>query len=134
MHSRHRVFERKLDASTEMQDSRLNMTPKDTGRAERFSIHIPVLYREPHGSTWFKGRTENISNSGVLFRAELLLRPETTIEMRIKLPAPIRSEGPAEILCKGAVVRIEPRHGEDLAPALAVAIQRYRLARGQQIH
>ena len=109
----------------------MDVTPKDTGRAERFSIHIPVLYREPHGLRWFEGRTENISNSGVLFSAEFLLKPKTPVEMRIELPAPIRSEGPAQIVCKGAVVRIQPSQGASFLPALAVAIQAYHLTRGR---
>ncbi len=108
------------------------MTPKETNRAERFLIRVPVFYREPHTSNWFEGRTVNISNSGVLFRGQLVLAPKTAVEIRIKLPPPLRNESHAEIVCKGAVVRIEPGH-ENHLPALGVAIQHYRLTRKSPI-
>jgi len=59
--------------------------PKSSTRAERFAIHLPVRYREPHSPGWFEGETENISGSGVLFRTESVLRPKTTVEIRLTL-------------------------------------------------
>jgi hypothetical protein len=103
-------------------------------RAERFAIRVPVRYREPRSSKWFEGKTENISNSGVLFRAEFPLLPKTAVEMRIELPVAVLGEAPGEIVCKGAVVRIEESPILGIPPALAVAIRGYRMARGGQIH
>ena len=117
-----------------MPNPRLDLSPERATRAERFAIRIPVRYREPRSSKWFEGRTENISYSGVLFRAESPLLPETTVEMRIELPVAVLGEVPGEIVCRGAVVRIEESPISGIPPALAVAIRGYRMARGGQIH
>ena len=74
--------------------------------------------------------TENISYSGVLFRAEFPLQPQTTVELRFELPAAILGEAPGEVVCKGAVVRIEEGPISGIPLALAVAIDGYRMARG----
>jgi hypothetical protein len=111
----------------------LDQAPKGSARAQRFAIHIPVRYRKPHTSRWFEGRTENISYSGVLFRAEFPLQPKTTVELRFELPIAILGEAPGEIVWKGAVVRIEESPISAITPALAVAIDGYRMARGLQV-
>jgi hypothetical protein len=108
--------------------------PKASNRAERFQIHIPVRYREPHGRAWFGGKTVNISRSGVLFRTDNVLSPNTPVEMRLALPVVINNEAPGEVLCKGVVVRAEQSDIDGGPPALAVAIQNYRLARGRQMN
>ena len=108
----------------------LDQVPKASTRARRFAIRIPIHYRKPHTARWLEGTTENISYSGVLFRAECLLQPKTTIELRFDLPAAILGEAPGEIVCRGAVVRIEENRISAGPPALAVHIDGYRMARG----
>jgi hypothetical protein len=108
----------------------LDPAPKELERARRFAIHIPIRYRRPHTLRWFDGKTENISSSGVLFRAESLLQPKAAVELRFELPAAILGEAPGEIFCKGAVVRIEKSPTSTIPPALAVHINGYRMARG----
>lgn len=108
----------------------LEQASKRSTRAKRFAIHIPIHYRKPGTSRWFEGRTENISYSGVLFRAESLLQPVTTVELRFKLPAAILGEAPGEVVCRGAVVRIEESPISTIPPALAIHIDGYRMARG----
>jgi hypothetical protein len=108
--------------------------PKASNRAERFQIRIPVRYREPRGRVWFEGKTVNISRSGVLFRTDSILSPKTPVEMRLALPAVIKNEAPGEVLCKGVVVRTEQSDIEGAPPALAVAIQNYRFARGRRVN
>ena len=115
-----------------MSTSPLDDAPKGSTRAQRFPIHIPVRYHAPRSSRWFEGRTENISHSGVLFRAEFPLELETTVEMRFELPA-ILGEAPGEIVCKGAIVRVEESPISGIPPALAVAIRTYRMSR-KQVH
>ncbi|MGB9485291.1 MAG: PilZ domain-containing protein [Terriglobia bacterium] len=113
-----------------MSNSLLDQASKGAARAKRFAIHIPIHYRKPQTSRWFEGRTENISYSGVLFRAEFPLQPKTTVELRFELPAAILGEAPGEVVCKGAVVRIEESPIAGIPLALAVAIDGYRMARG----
>jgi len=108
----------------------LDSVQKTSTRAKRFAIHISIHYRKPHTARWFEGRTENISYSGVLFRAESLLQPKTTVELRFRLPSAILGEAPGEIVCRGAVVRIEESTIPAIPPALAVHIDGYRMARG----
>jgi hypothetical protein len=108
--------------------------PKASNRAKRFQIHIPVPYREPRGRVWFEGKTENISRFGVLFRTESVLSLKTKVEMRLALLVVIQEGAPCEILCSGAVVRREQSNIRGVPPALAVAIQHYRLSGGRQVN
>jgi hypothetical protein len=108
----------------------LDGAPKKVARAKRFAIHIPIHYRKSNTARWFEGRTENMSYSGVLFCAESPLQPKTTVELRFELPAAILGEAPGEIVCKGAVVRLEKSPIPAIPPALAVHIDGYRMARG----
>ena len=108
----------------------LDQAARRSTRAKRFAIHIPIHFRKPRTSRWFDGRTENISYSGVLFRAESLFQPKTALELKFELPAAILGEAPGELLCKGAVVRVEKSPIAAIPPALAVHINNYRMARG----
>src|SRR5438552_3058006 len=96
-------------------------------RAPRFSLQLPIRYRTVGEAGWHDGITENISRSGVLFRAPDVLRVDTPIEMRLVLPVAGETEHLPEILCQGHIVRtvfdIEKRQ----QPALAAAITRYRI-------
>jgi hypothetical protein len=56
---------------------------KDAARAPRFRVEVPLRYR-PLGSTrWQVGRIENISRSGVLFRAPDPMEVNTRLEMSV---------------------------------------------------
>jgi PilZ domain len=101
------------------------MTPP---RAARFSLRLPIRYRTVGEAGWKDGVTENISRSGVLFRAADLLRVDTPIEMRLVLPVAGRTEQLPEILCQGHIVRTVFDVGKDQQqPALAATITRYRI-------
>jgi hypothetical protein len=112
-----------------MSNSLLEYTPSASTRAKRFAIQIPVRYRKPRTSTWLEGTTKNISYSGVLFRAECLLEPKTSVELRFDLPAAILGEAPGKIFGKGVVVRVERSPIAGIPPALAVSVSGYRMTR-----
>ena len=99
-------------------------------RARRFALHLQVYFRHPQSPTWLEGTTENISYSGVLFRSTKVLDPDTPLELRLKLATGSKSSPAAEIRCKGAVIRVEPRNGPESPIAVAVAIKDYRIVRG----
>ena len=99
-------------------------------RAKRFALHFPVYYRLPESSTWFEGRTENISQSGLLFRGACPLGVESPVELQLEVVARIEGEAPAKVVCKGEVVRVEQSRVLHVPTALAVAIKDYRLMRG----
>jgi hypothetical protein len=98
-------------------------------RAQRFGIQIHLRYRRSGESKWWKGTTENISRSGVLFRGEEFAEPNTPLEMSFVLPEEIFGVRPAEVVCKGTVVWSERPKGAGAFPALASTISHYRLIR-----
>lgn len=101
------------------------------GRARRFVLHLPVYYRELNGPEWYEGWTENVSYTGMLFRCTVPFRVDTVVELKLQLAAGGGwNDHPAEVLCKGTVVRVEQLGGLYAPTALAVAIHPYRITRG----
>ncbi len=107
----------------------ISFQPAD--RARRFALRFPVYFRELDSPTWLKGMTENISHTGVLFLSASPLAPDTTLDLRLQLAVGAKGKDPAEIRCKGAVVRLEQRDVPQTPIALAVAIRDYRIVRQQ---
>ena len=103
--------------------------PKTPIRAKRFPLHLRVYYREPNGPIWFEGTTQNVSYTGMLFWGPCPLQLETPVELRLKLAVGIREDHPAEVLCRGTVVRVEQSRGLAAPAALTVAIERARIIR-----
>lgn len=102
-------------------------------RAQRFAIQVPIRYRAGAGPIdWYEGTMENISCSGVLFRTESVLEPNTAIEMRFVLPAEISGEAAAEVICLGVIIRRAPASGANPMPALGAKILDYRFSREQE--
>jgi hypothetical protein len=94
-------------------------------RAQRFTIQAPIRYREVGGTSWFEGITENISRSGVLFRADHVLEPKAAIQMSFSLPVKMSGERPAKISWRGTVVRTVLTTESNLT-VIAARIERYR--------
>ncbi len=88
-------------------------------RATRFPVKIPFRYRRIGEIEWTQGTTENMSCSGVLFRAHQLIRPETPLEMHFALPPQLAGEASQEVACNGYVVRTVKPAGHGEPPALA---------------
>lgn len=104
---------------------------RTVGRARRFALNLPVYYRELHGQEWFEGWTENVSCTGMLFRCTTSFRVDTILELKLQLAAGVgKGYHPAEVICKGTVVRVEQMGGLYAPTALAVAIHPYRITRG----
>jgi hypothetical protein len=102
------------------------MTPRDSPapRAQRFAIPISILYRTPGEKEWRSGLTENISRSGVLFRADRRMEPNTPIEMLLDLPSVVATTG-GTALRRGRIVRaVSPSPLED-RPAFAATFVDY---------
>ena len=98
------------------------------GRAQRFVVQLPIRYKKIGGRRWFEGKTENISRSGLLFRAERVLKVRTAIEMSFTLPVWKKGDDPGEVLCWGSVVRTVAAGGTN-RPGIAASIQTYRFVR-----
>lgn len=104
-------------------------THKRNGRAKRFALRFPVYFREVDSPNWMEGRTENISCTGVLFQSASALALESTLELRLQVTVAAEVRDPAEIRCKGVVVRTEQRSMPQTPVALAVAMRDVRLVR-----
>ena len=96
-------------------------------RATRFDLRVPVRYRAFGGDDWHAGSSENMSRTGLLFRADRLLPVSTRIEVLVTLPI---GPGGSEIRCRGRVVRAVPSAAPDSLPALATTIFTYQFLRG----
>lgn len=91
-----------------------------------------MKYRSSGDPDWRDAHTENISRSGVLFRADHVLPVQTLIEMLLALPVEIAGDDDATVICRGRVVRMDPPpRGQDQRPALAATIAGYRLTHSQ---
>jgi hypothetical protein len=98
-------------------------------RAPRFSIPIAILYRTPGDAIWLEGWTENISKSGVLFRADRNLQLDALVEMMMEIPAFIATPVAGPAICRGRIVRAERPSPLEDRPAFAAKILEYELAR-----
>jgi PAS domain S-box-containing protein len=101
-------------------------------RAQRFNLHLPLKYRLMGENDWRKGTTENISRSGMLFRAEELIAPNAQLEINLVLPAEIGGLSAAEVVCRGEIVRTVEPDSAAVSPALAAKILQYHFQHGSQ--
>jgi PAS domain S-box-containing protein len=99
-------------------------------RAQRFNLHLPLKYRLVGERAWRDGTTENISRSGMLFRAEEMIPPSALLEINLVLPAEIAGLSAAEVVCRGEVVRAVKAEAPTLNPALAAKILQYHFQHG----
>jgi hypothetical protein len=88
-------------------------------RAERFAIPIAILYRSPGEPDWRPGLTENISRSGVLFRTDGRLEPDTPLEMMLDIPTIVTTSAGGSALRRGRVVRAVPPSSRERRSAIA---------------
>ncbi len=88
-----------------------------------------MRYRKESERKWSEGRTQNISQSGLLFRAPEPLDPNTMIEMTFALPSEKEGESGATVLCDGKTIRTILPATSDESPGVAVKILNYKLKR-----
>jgi hypothetical protein len=96
----------------------------DRPRATRYEMSAPLVYRCVGEEEWRRGRTENISRTGVLFQAAMPVLPAATrIEFILVLPD-IGPPGGSRVQCAGRVVRQRGAAAEG-ACAMAATIDAY---------
>jgi hypothetical protein len=91
-------------------------------RAPRYPLHLAMFYKGLGELEWRRGRTVNISSSGVLFQVDDLLAPGAGVEFRLVLPVSAKAGRDGEICGQGHVVR------QDVAPGssrCAMVIDQY---------
>jgi len=99
-------------------------------RAQRFQLQLPLRYRRVGEKIWHEGTTENISRSGMLFKADEALQPNSQLEINLVLPAEIAGLSATEVVCRGEVVRTVAPNSGALSPALAARILQYHFQHG----
>ncbi len=98
----------------------------EIARAQRFTNPLPLRYRLAGHEDWEQGTVENISRSGVLFRAQQGIAVDTAVDIALVLEgAP--GEKPPEVVCWGVIVRDIP--GGESSPLLAAKIVHYDFVR-----
>jgi CheY-like chemotaxis protein len=102
-------------------------------RAQRFKLQLPLKYRPIGENDWRAGTTENISRSGLLFRAEELVPANVQLEINLVLPAEIAGLSAAEVVCRGEVVRTMQAEAPSMNPALAAKILQYHFQHGSHM-
>jgi signal transduction histidine kinase len=75
-------------------------------RLQRFPIQLPMRYRYAGAFQWFRGVTDDISCSGMLFRGPVAMDLFAPIEVRVALPRQITGEAAATMLCGGYIARV----------------------------
>jgi hypothetical protein len=96
-------------------------------RARRLRASLPLQYRETGSEKWHSGTVENISQSGVFFRASAVLSHDTDVELVFEMPEEITGQPNSRVLCKGYIVRAirGSAKGSHAEPGLAAAISGY---------
>jgi hypothetical protein len=100
-------------------------------RAQRFPLHVPVLFRPVGDDRWREATSENISASGVLLAGDHPLDVKTRVEFRLALvPACVQTETTpsCEVSGLGHVVRRVEISGPPNS-GLVIAIERYEIVR-----
>ena len=97
-------------------------------RAQRFTVEIPIRCRVKGESDWERGTTVNISATGILFRIKQAWKPRTALEVMLTLPVAISGEAPAEICCRGSIIRKGAAASASRPGLVAIAIERYRFS------
>lgn len=94
-------------------------------RAQRFTIHAPLLYRTTGDRDWREGTMVNISESGVLFQTDQGAPSNGVIEMRFSLSTGVAGESAAQVACRCEVARAISHPGSTMPRALAARIIKF---------
>ena len=81
------------------------------------------MYRVEGDKTWHRGRTMNISESGVLLQAAGQLALHARVEMTFQLPEAIGRFSAGQLTCVGEVVRHAPSTESSPYPVAARFVQ-----------
>ena len=69
-------------------------------------VRLPLRYRTEGDTRWRTGQTENISRTGLLFRADAPPTPGAVVEVVLVSTATLTGGPPSELLCAGKVTRV----------------------------
>jgi hypothetical protein len=87
--------------------------PSWTPRARRLKLDLALRYRVNNTSTWYEGKVENLSQTGLLFQGPQQLPVNALIEMVFEMPEEISGQKNRDVLCQGRVIRSNRKLGKD---------------------
>jgi hypothetical protein len=90
-----------------------------------FAMKLPVEFRRVGTRRWLAGYTEDMSSSGVRFRAGEWVEPKSRIEMVFRMPV----GDPCNLVCSGVVLRVDLPALSGLLPTIAATIDEYTFVR-----
>jgi signal transduction histidine kinase len=96
-------------------------------RLQRFPLQMPMRYRYAGAYQWYRGITENISCSGMLFRGPVQVDAMAPVEVRMALPRQMTGEAAATMLCGGFIARVLETKSTLQESKLAATFTTYRL-------
>ena len=94
-------------------------------RAERVPLEMPLIFRHPEHTAWCKGIAANFSSTGILFRADQVMKVHAPIQMSYILPATIAGGTEVAVRSVGEIVRTETPADRDGTFLFAVRILGY---------
>ena len=98
-------------------------------QGRRFELEFALRYRVDGEGHWHRGRSRNISGSGVLFQGDDWTEPCTRLEMSLVLPKEIIGAWPLEVVCRATVTRSVRPDGDEDGAMIASRISHYRFVR-----
>ena len=102
--------------------------PSWSPRARRIKLHNQEMkYRALGATAWRRGAVENLSQTGVLFRAADLLPDNTELELILEMPREITGQEHTQVIARAMVVRTVPPDNGNSQPAIAAGIWDYRV-------
>ena len=102
--------------------------PTWTPRARRIKLNGQEMkYREVGTAAWHRGTFENVSQTGILFRAADVLAENAEVEMILEMPPEITGQEHAQVIARGMVVRTVPEENGKSKAAIAAGIWDYRV-------
>lgn len=75
-------------------------------RERRLRHLVPVQYCTSGSQGWLPGVSENLSRSGLLFRASVEVAEGASIQIKMEMPEELIGDSAAEVLCRASVARV----------------------------
>ena len=122
-----RVQQTSAETTTAARRSRSHAKkPSWVPRARRLKLDTVVRYRVKNLGSWYEGRIENLSQSGVLFEGPQQLPANTLVEMVFEMPEEISGQKNSNVLCQGRVTRAKETSSGEGPIRLAASILDYK--------
>lgn len=126
-----RIFSQSAPAPSKRQERHMKVAVSDRRLTVRYNIKTPIRIRRwKSGIPEERGKSENLSEQGILFATNSVISVGTVLEILLKMPEIITGEPTTEWLCSGHVVRVEPIDSPRGKLGVAVQFDCYQISHG----